>query len=1031
MSLDPLSVPFLHSCERCRQKKRRCSGEKPACAWCRSHNIPCRYRRTMRFKKQLEGFCPPSSISALTAPVVLADSSGPPEAKPKVSTPTDPYRPWLDRPLSSGSANPAAAPTSAAIPAEQQSSATNQPTLSGGDSGELFSANALARLFSVDMFPQTDSPAADVLQVVNSYVTPFPSSTAPLATPSELMTATNTEASVLANLGNVSWHHRSPSEWMPVGFNDINLGATIDAEHIPQHLLDGEAMFNVDLDLGQQNSAGDMPPPLSNGTASVASSVPLYMQGLGSGSRGPRLGQGPSLPTATAFTATTGSAPVLSGSGDSNRSPATPERAEGVGPTRDARPKSIARSSTGPSRVGTSTPEAPSITDDDIPPILREYVSRIPGNPSAATIYRIVRETFRAPRMGMVSLNLELIWLMLHKGVLPRIVFYGHIASTIRCSVTDLDIKAMVPAHIDESCYELALNEVSVVKDCSEIWGAIGLCMIARYEFQSARYKEMGRHADMALDILHRLRFKGHEYPWHGVDAELKESFGFQYMLSIYWKGFWWKLMALLLVDKDNSFTNELDQLPAYSSKTYDLYTVDKPYDVDLMEMIPPGSWDNLGGEEPPEHVSFRGPNDPEFMALRPSSSPCFDRASLCGSYMQQLLVVYARFFVQQCQAKSGDIGLCQLLKGLWAFREHMHVWRNSLPSDMVLDGGLVAEYLEAIKPSSPASPREIDLKASRLKDIIMILLTYHTFLIRANRFVMKMMLGEPLNVPPPDASTLAFAIRDLYDAKAAPAIVKESMGYMNMYFHGCRIQAVKSANALCSIVQAAYSCKFNFYTLGSQTIFTMFEVLVVYVSFLGNCDENIAWRSKSRLSNVFNILRMLRHWAPALHIFVAGIKALSDPRFCLEEPRNFNIIKREVMDPTMLGMSDSPMESAAGSDVDESLPPKRRRVVKLPQALESSNDARTNIMASIAPLGSHAPTGVRRDETLSYRAADPIPEFPNPFPKTHVISLIISDLGLSLAEFLAPAYPILLLKLMPTRELYPDRPPAFGTSIR
>ncbi|KAJ1746937.1 hypothetical protein LPJ58_005598, partial [Coemansia sp. RSA 1591] len=53
-AIDPLTVPFLHSCERCRQKKRRCSGDKPACAWCRDHNISCRYRRTLRFNKQLE-----------------------------------------------------------------------------------------------------------------------------------------------------------------------------------------------------------------------------------------------------------------------------------------------------------------------------------------------------------------------------------------------------------------------------------------------------------------------------------------------------------------------------------------------------------------------------------------------------------------------------------------------------------------------------------------------------------------------------------------------------------------------------------------------------------------------------------------------------------------------------------------------------------------------------------------------------------------------------------------------------------------
>ncbi|KAJ2535632.1 hypothetical protein IWW35_006765 [Coemansia sp. RSA 1878] len=130
-----------------------------------------------------------------------------------------------------------------------------------------------------------------------------------------------------------------------------------------------------------------------------------------------------------------------------------------------------------------------------------------------------------------------------------------------------------------------------------------------------------------------------------------------------------------------------------------------------------------------------------------------------------------------------------------------------------------------------------------------------------------------------------------------------------------------------------------------------------------------------------------------------------------------------------MLDMSDSPVDSTHASDTehDGALPPKRRRIVRLPQALESASDARSDIRTSTAPRGAAAP-GVRRDETLSYRAADPIPEFPNPFPSNHVISLVIKDLGLSLAEFLAPAYPILLLKLMPTRDLYPDKSHMFGS---
>ncbi|KAJ2798358.1 hypothetical protein H4R20_004854 [Coemansia guatemalensis] len=1011
----------------------------------------------MRFKKQLEGFCPPSSISAMSTPVVLSSS----DANSRIAAAADAA---ASTSMSSSIAATAATPAMASTPDQE-----HRQTSADGDG--LFSADSLARLFSVDMLSQTNPPQADALHVANSYMAPF-SRLASHAEP-EWTKMQNTEANMLANLGDMALagQRSSPQEWMPVGFNDLHMEEG-SAELLSQHLLDGEAMFTTGSSFDNQ-SFDSILPSLGVPAPTIASSLPLYMQNMSSGGRpsvystyssGTRSGSGPSFPTAAAAVAAA-SAPAEVGSRDSSNNLVGSDRLKSESPggglqsslstwngtdTDKKRSQDVLGSPYENSKhhtnglsvatyprpstdsldtdIKNSASASPSV--DNIPHILKEYVSRIPGNPSVTAIYRIMRETFKAPRMGMVSLNLELLWYMLHKGVLPRIVFYGHISSTIRCNIADLDVKTMVPPHIDESCYKLALEEVSLVKDSSAIWGAIGLCMITRYEFQSSRYKEMAEHVDMALDIMHRIKFMGHSYPWTTAAAKDKESFGFQYLTAIYWKCFWWKLLSRMLIEQHSSIGGELEQLPGYSSKTFDLYTVDQPYDEDLMEMIPPESWDGADKDNLP-NIRFRGPSDPEFMSLRPPDSPCFDRASANGAYMQQLLVIYSRFFAMQCQARQGEIGLSQLLKGLWAFREHMDAWRNSLPPEMILDNKLVSDYLATVKPGSAATLREIDLKASRLKDVITMLLAYHTFLVRANRFVMKMMLGEPLDTPPPDVGTMGFAIRDLYDSQSSPKIVTEGLGYMNMYFHGCRIQAVKSANALCSIVQAAYSCKFNFYTLGTQMVFTMFEVLVVYVSFLGNHDENIAWRSKSRLSNVFNILRMLRHWAPALHIFVAGIKALSDPRFCLDEPRNFNTIKREVLNPAMLDMSGSPMDSAEVSDDEnETLPPKRRRVVRLPQALESSNDARANIQTSITPHGFVRPSSLRRDETLSYRAADPIPEFPNPFPRKHIISLIIGDLGLSLAEFLAPAYPILLLKLMPSRDLYPSRSQMFG-SIR
>ncbi|KAJ2810344.1 hypothetical protein H4S07_002723, partial [Coemansia furcata] len=196
MSLDPESVPFLRSCERCRQKKRKCSGDKPACAWCTKHSIPCRYRRTTRFKKQLEGY-PGQLISALEASVSYSNS-GPEDWGQAISPLTSGSQPWPTPQL----------PTSA-------------PLIEAQGSVSPLSAGDFARLFSVDMVPEASALPPDFLQLANSFITPF-SATTPLAMP-EWMARTNTEASMLANLGDLANSDQASSlqDWLSLGVTDF------------------------------------------------------------------------------------------------------------------------------------------------------------------------------------------------------------------------------------------------------------------------------------------------------------------------------------------------------------------------------------------------------------------------------------------------------------------------------------------------------------------------------------------------------------------------------------------------------------------------------------------------------------------------------------------------------------------------------------------------------------------------------------------------------------------------------------------
>ncbi|KAJ2304729.1 hypothetical protein IWW55_001782 [Coemansia sp. RSA 2706] len=47
----PDNVQLLRSCESCRRKKRKCSGDRPTCSRCAAQNDTCQYRPTARFLK--------------------------------------------------------------------------------------------------------------------------------------------------------------------------------------------------------------------------------------------------------------------------------------------------------------------------------------------------------------------------------------------------------------------------------------------------------------------------------------------------------------------------------------------------------------------------------------------------------------------------------------------------------------------------------------------------------------------------------------------------------------------------------------------------------------------------------------------------------------------------------------------------------------------------------------------------------------------------------------------------------------------
>ncbi|KAJ2744779.1 hypothetical protein H4S06_005410, partial [Coemansia sp. BCRC 34490] len=297
------------------------------------------YRRSLRFKKQLKD-CSPSSLDVLKTPVVIvedtkeqarASSLAEPELKPtpkpkakakakaapaatagaaeiQNKIPAHITSPSLSLQLpnetnGSSSMNLTISPTIQQQQQQQQQQHLQQPPpqINGSASihssqDGMFSADAITRLLSVDMVPQSNPPA-NLVQAANSFMTPFAANT-PFSRP-EWTTATNTEANMLANLGDwaTSWDLNSQHEWMPVVLDDLNIGYG-GANNISQSFLNGEFMFGLDSGVNQQELQ-DILMPLSGAANAGQYSNPVGLQRNGILSAS----SVPTLPTAVAVTA--------------------------------------------------------------------------------------------------------------------------------------------------------------------------------------------------------------------------------------------------------------------------------------------------------------------------------------------------------------------------------------------------------------------------------------------------------------------------------------------------------------------------------------------------------------------------------------------------------------------------------------------------------------------------------------------------------------------------------------------------------
>ncbi|KAJ1942120.1 hypothetical protein EC988_006576, partial [Linderina pennispora] len=385
------------------------------------------------------------------------------------------------------------------------------------------------------------------------------------------------------------------------------------------------------------------------------------------------------------------------------------------------------------------------LSDLYVPPVIEIYAREFPAELSPEVLLRVIRMVFTRTRTSLVNVDIELAWFMMLRGVIPRIWLFAFIASMARGHVIDQALAQQLPANFDESCYEYAVRDVPLVAASPSLWSALSLHLIARYEFQSARYDLMQQHFEMAADILAKTKFHGYAFPWTDVPEAEKQSFEFDYYVYTYWVGFQWHLVCCFNLDRPFNMDLEPAAMPMPTcGRGY--FAPNLPCSFDLLTILPANSWPQSSQNKGLTKVPFRGFSDTEFEAWRPAEWKTIAPNYKITVALQQMLPLGAMLYRLQCEFCEGKLTLVDYLQRLRIKQERLNRWQYSLPDEFEITPELVVRLYAAGKTC--ATPGVESNIMMNFKELVMTLGLYNSLVIRANRVALLGMLREDLASP-------------------------------------------------------------------------------------------------------------------------------------------------------------------------------------------------------------------------------------------------------------------------------------------
>ncbi|KAJ2451555.1 hypothetical protein EV183_003540 [Coemansia sp. RSA 2336] len=660
------------------------------------------------------------------------------------------------------------------------------------------------------------------------------------------------------------------------------------------------------------------------------------------------------------------------------------------------------------------------MNNDSIPQMLQDAVAEHPELGSAELVYNllITHVVHDCSRIGMY--NAHLFWMRVKQYKLPKFHLFASIADASRSWTLSDELRMALPPNLDETCYALSIQTAPTDVTNPNVLSAVGLLVLAAYEFKSARFATMVEHSCLAYKIMIHIKFRNSPFPWRGA----KKRPGPEYVDSNYQlliRAFWRLSMALY-----------------YSTE---IFRLDAPDDREFLPEIPAHDEFFIRHVFVPEESEEFG-----FRAVLPPYEVHDTGKGDLFSIICELVIKQYKISNRFNRVLRGEKTTMWYINYLIEWDRQMLEWRDNLPAYLHDDLDKLARQTQSLD----ARRRRINLwglsenemwqkrhewnqDVGYTMEVIYVHMMFEMARIKAYRIGLMMLMHEDLDMVRNFQHSKAFTIQDL-PRLAHKTPITGTYEEDRDLFHYFAEAASKAASHVYDMLKFNQQFGLDLHAYGTTIISTLLQVSLVYVGQVQSRDVRLAWHAMLRLARILAMIRSLDRWGPALYIFTNILKALGRPELILQvpSPQTRAQLAADTRKPAVTQDRSGSVDSTGTGE----------STTCMESCCRSPNSSASTVPADSDTAGSrvNSSKGKRKNvcadehgdekryefsdhhhgdpQSVSSATGSPVSDeddVTNPFPSDHVISHIMREQKVSTATFFSPTLPILAASLLHT----------------